>query len=934
MYIDGFHDRKANQILIVERDETGTRKFQMFPADYVFYYEDKDGQDHSMYDQPCTKYSARAEKTFIKELARCKNVGKVYESDIKPLYRCIENNYKDQSAPKLHTIFFDIEVDFHDEKGFAPPEDPFNKITAISLYLDWEDRLVTLVIKPDNISEDQAKTICNEFDNTFLCDDEEDILSIFISLIDDSDILTGWNSEGFDIPYIIGRTKMQLGREYVKKFCHWNLMPKFRQFDRFGKKHDTYDLFGRVHLDYLQLYRKYTYHEMHSYSLDAISQYELKESKVAFVGSLDELYKFNFKKFIEYSRQDTMLLFKLEKRLKFIDLTNQLAHENGVLLRDTLGAVRLTDQAIVNETHERGFIVPDRRQSKWDDDTFPHNESDLDFGDCATNSKEDEYVRIINNTIAGAYVADPKAGMHEWIGSVDIVSLYPSIIRSLNISPETIVGQINQKETKEMLYKKMCKGLSFADSWAGVFSTIEADRIFDRDSTGVTIDFEDGKSLKMSGQEAYDTLFQLHHGQICMSANGTIFRTDKNGIIPGLLAKWFVARKKMQQKAKEIEKQLISEQNLDRIRKLEQDFTFWDQRQLIKKIQLNSLYGAVTNPGSRFFDQRMGQSITLTGRNITRHMAARINEILTAKYDYLGDCIIYGDTDSTYFSAVPIEDSIEKFEFTKESIIELYDQIGQIVNESFSPFMIDRFGCDQERASIIQCNREICATRALFVKKKRYATLVYDKEGFRQDADGIGKLKIMGMETQRSDTPDFVQDFLKEILLKTLVENDEDKVITFIREFRAEFQSLDPWKMGTPKRCNALSHYTNQMDATDKLGKKVYPNPRLPGHIRAAYNWNKYKIAFGDRRSMVIPDGGKTIVCKLKNNPLGITSIAYPIDENNIPDWFKQMPFDKDLMEFTLIDKKLENLIGKLKWNLNNSKTNPVLEELFIITKE
>ena len=932
MYIDGYHNKASNQILIVERDETGTRKFQMFPADYVFYYDDKKGLDRTMYGKACTKYTAKSEKQFKKELAKAKATGKVYESDIQSLYRCIENNYKGQPTPKLHTVFFDIEVDFHNEKGFAPPEDPFNKITAISLYLDWQDRLVTLVIKPDNISEEQAKSICDEFDNTYLCDTEEDILTIFIDLIEDGDILTGWNSEGFDIPYIIGRTLMILGKEWVKKFCHWNLMPKERTFERFGKTNKTYDLFGRVHLDYLQLYRKYTYHEMHSYSLDAISEYELNERKVAFAGSLDELYKFNFKKFVEYSRQDTMLLWKLEEKLKFISLTNQLAHENEVLLRDTLGAVKLTDQAIISETHERGFIVHDRdyRPSGWDDEAYPHNESTSNINPA--NSNEDEYVRQIDNTIAGAYVADPKKGIHEWIGSVDIVSLYPSIIRALNISPETIVGQLNQDKTKMMLFEKMKSGMTFTEAWAGVFSSLESDTVFDRDkSAKVTIEFEDDKELKYDGQEAYQLIFQESEN-LCMSANGTIFRTDQDGVIPVLLTKWFFMRKEMQKKVTDIETQLLDVDDLDKMKQLEQDLAFWDQRQLIKKIQLNSLYGALANPGSRFFDLRMAQSITLTGRNITRHMAAKINEILTAKYDYVGDCIIYGDTDSAYFSVVPIAEKIEGFDFTKQNIIDLYDQIGINVNESFESFMVDRFGCDIDKAQVIRCNREICATSALFVKKKRYAVLVYDKEGFRQDIDGKpGKLKITGMETQRSDTPDFVQDFLKEVLMKTLVENDEEKVITFIKDFRSEFQAMEPWKMGTPKRCNNMTMYTKQMDAIDRSGKKIYSNPRLPGHIRAAYNWNKYKIAFGDNRSMTISDGGKTIYCKLKNSPLGITSIAYPIDENNIPQWFKDLPFDKDLMEFTLIDKKIDNLIGNLKWDLSKSKTNPVLDELFTL---
>jgi DNA polymerase elongation subunit (family B) len=161
---------------------------------------------------------------------------------------------------------------------------------------------------------------------------------------------------------------------------------------------------------------------------------EVGESKTVYEGTLDQLYNNDFRKFIEYNRQDTALLNKLDKKLKFIDLANTIAHENTVLLQTTMGAVAVTEQAIVNEAHHRGMIVPSR--PKRDEDA--------------------------NNQAAGAYVAYPKKGLHDWIGSMDINSLYPSVIRALNMGPETIVGQLRQDYTKEELAISIGKGNSFA----------------------------------------------------------------------------------------------------------------------------------------------------------------------------------------------------------------------------------------------------------------------------------------------------------------------------------------------------------------------------------------------------------------------------------------------------------------------------------------
>ena len=781
----------------------------------------------------------------------------------------------------MNVCFFDIEVDFNKELGFAPPHDPFNKITAISLYLNWLGKMITLAIKPKKLSKEEAQVICDKFDNTILCDTEEEMLENFLMLIDDVDVFSGWNSEGFDIPYTVNRIIKVLGKEYTRKFCLWNQLPKPREFEKYGKTSTTYDFVGRIHLDYLELYRKYTYEERHSYSLDAIGIYELQESKLPYEGTLDQLYNNDFEKFIAYNRQDTILLHKLDAKLQFMDLVNVLAHANTVLLPTTMGAVAVTDQAIINEAHSRGLVV----------------------GDKVRDSAETQ--------AAGAYVAYPKKGMHDWIGSMDLNSLYPSVIRALNMSPETIVGQVRQELTREMIKKGLADGLSFAECWEGKFACLEYDLVMSKDiGVDLVVDWEDGKSQKMSAAQVYELLY-LKGQSLMMSANGTIFTYNQKGIIPGLLERWYAERKVLQKKSKEV---------IDN----KKEFEYWDKRQLVKKINLNSAYGALLNAGSRFFDQRLGQSTTLTGRSIAKHMAAQVNAMFTGEYDHTGKTVIYGDTDSVYFSAFPVfKKEIERGEldWSRDKIIELYDRVSEEVNATFPGFMNQAFNVPETYGKVIAAGREVVASKGIFITKKRYAVLIYDKEGKRKDKDDSpGEVKAMGLDLKRADTPDYMQKFLEEILLMVLTNQEQPAIMDKIVEFRTSFRDKPGWDKGTPKRVNNLTNHTAIFQKTGKCGI---------GHALAAINWNRLKKAFSDQYSLDITDGMKTIVCKLKSNNMGITSISYPIDEKRLPQWFKDMPFDDGAMEQAIIDNKIDNLIGVLKWDLQSTQLKNNFSDLF-----
>ena len=232
------------------------------------------------------------------------------------LFRSLAENYLGSTSPQLQTAFFDIETDFDPIKGYSTPDDPFTKITAITVYLDWLDQLITLAIPPSAMSLDEANKVADRFENTFMFESEREMLLTFLDLIDDADVLSGWNSEGFDIPYTVNRVTRVLTKDDTRRFCLWDQFPKVREFEKYGKTSSTYDLVGRVHMDYMVLYRKYTYEERHSYSLNAIGEYEEVGSKVAYEGTLDQLYNRDFPKFIDYNREDVMIVAKLDKKLR------------------------------------------------------------------------------------------------------------------------------------------------------------------------------------------------------------------------------------------------------------------------------------------------------------------------------------------------------------------------------------------------------------------------------------------------------------------------------------------------------------------------------------------------------------------------------------------------------------------------------------------
>jgi hypothetical protein len=484
---------------------------------------------------------------------------------------------------------------------------------------------------------------------------------------------------------------------------------------------------------------------------------------------------------------------------------------------------------------------------------------------------------------------------------------------------ETIVAQVRQTLTDQYMkekgrtlaqekkyFKEGDDDVTGAILWENLFGSLEYTAIMNQErGTMLTVDYEDGRSVEMSAAEIWKMVFDSHKPWM-LSANGTIFTYEKEGVVPGLLTRWYTERKSIQKQAKEAYGTDMYE--------------YYDKRQLVRKILLNSAYGALLNEHCRFYDKRIGQSVTLSGRQIVRHMMSTINESVTGDYNHEGPAIVYGDTDSCYFTAYPIlKSQIESGELTwdKETCIGLYDGIADQANESFPAFMEKAFHAPRKNGAIIKAGRELIGDRSIFITKKRYAINIFDKEGKRKDKDGaLGDIKAMGLDLKRADTPKYVQEFLMDVLEMVLQrgKNREDVIERVL-------VAQDSWTKGSPKSVNNLTKHTIAFEKTGKCGV---------GHARAAINWNYLRRMNSDNYSQQIVDGMKIIVCKLKPNPLGFNSIAYPVDELRLPTWFKELPFDDDAMESTLVDEKVDNLLGVLNWDIkSNIDVKSTFDDLF-----
>ena len=712
---------------------------------------------------------------------------------------------------KLVTI--DIEV--KSENGFPSVEKCDEEMLLISLLDFSSKKILTFGVGPfDN--KDKNVTYIR-------CVDEYDMLQRFLAYWQQNtpEIVTGWNCTLYDIPYLAKRITRILGEKASKQLSPWGLVTHEEIFIQ-GRGHLQYDIAGVTVLDYLDLYKKFTYKAQESYRLDYISSVELGQKKLdhSEYDTFKDFYTNGWQKFVEYNIIDVKLVDALEEKMKLIDLAVTMAFDAKVNFNDVFYQVRMWDMIIYNDLKKKDIVIP----PKQDED------------------KSDRY--------AGAYVKEPKPGVYDWVVSFDLNSLYPHLIMQYNISPETLL---------------------------------------DERYRGVSVDKLLNEEVDLTGLKG-----------VTVCPNGAVFTTKKRGFLPKIMDKIYservIFKKKMLKAKQEYEKSPT--------KALEREISRCNNIQMAKKISLNSAYGAIGNEHFRYYRLANAEAITLSGqvsiRWIENKMNAYLNKLLTTdKVDY----VIASDTDSIYLNLGPVVDKFfSNKSDDKNKIVELLDKV---CKDKLEPFINASY---EELATYVNAydqkmimKRENIADRGIWTAKKRYILNVWDSEGVRYKEP---KMKIMGLETARSSTPQYFRDKLY-AAFKIIIGKTNDELISFVNAVRTETKEQGQEGVAFPRGVNNLEKYRHGTDIYCK---------GTPIHVRGALLYNdfvrKNKL---EHKYPYIQEGEKIKFIYLKTpNPLHENCVSFfstiPPEMNLDKYVDYQLQFEKSFLE------PLKNVLQCVGW--------------------
>lgn len=864
MYISAQVTPNMKEVLVWERTKAG-RVTKRYPAPYYFYVQDEDGEYSDIHDNKLRRLDFADYNSFKEKRDRYLNFGeKVYESDIAVDQKILsEHYYGKENTVDSHISFFDIEVDYDKEQGFSSPQNPYAPINAISLFHFWSQKSYMLLVSP-HLSQwnpgpewtvDMLSPETRAMADIQFFESEEELLLKFFELIQDTDIIVGWNSEGFDVPYVYERCLRLWGDRAKKLWCFDEAKePRYKEVEgKFGQIDQVLEIFGREHVDYLKAFQKFEMSMRPSYTLDAISEEILPElKKLDYEGTLYSLYRNDFEHFVRYGIRDSECLDGFEKKLGYIRLAVQMTHGSTTHLKNVMGTLKVVENAIINFCHyEMNKIVPDSKK-----------EVDMSMG-----------------KFTGAVVLKPRVGMHERVAALDVNSLYPSAIRTVNISPEKIVGQFfeNHRAYEE---------------------------IFAKSSAELYFRTEDGEVEIKTAAEWYD---YFREQNFTLSGYGTVFNQDSQGFLPTILAMWYKLRKEYQATAKEWKaKAKELPKGSKEYNEANTKFEYYYRLQYVYKILLNSAYGALGNKYFKFFDIRLAESTTRSGREVLMHMTAFIAQLMDGVYSPpekqivdgdtwfipSSECIVYGDTDSCYFKTYA--ESVEE----AKKICALVEKK---TNASFPGFCKEAFNSDN---NVIKAGLDLISSRSIFIKPKMY---IMHLEYF-EDND-VDKMKVMGLQIKKTNIPKPIAIKLTKFIERLLKGDDWRTIQEEIVEYKEEIlESKDIMDMGLPKGIKGIEDYTDRW-------KRKEPDLRLPGHVSASIFYNTCLEHYGDKESQKIVSGSKIKTFYLTEKFGQFKSIALPTDTKKLPPWFSEHfehLIDRDAQGLRLIDSPLKHILGAI----------------------
>jgi DNA polymerase elongation subunit (family B) len=615
-----------------------------------------------------------------------------------------------------------IDIEVASDEGFPQPEEANYPIISICLKNNIDNTYYVWGLNDYDVDASIMTTHRVVYQK---CDSELQLMHAFIAHWSTPshtpDVITGWNVRFFDIPYIVNRCLKLFSEDVVKRLSPWGLVDQ-QNITQMGRTQQAYDLKGIATADYLELFQKYTYTAQESYRLDHIASVTLGEKKLSYEehGSLHTLYLHDHQKFIDYNIKDVELVERMEDKLGLITLMMTMAYKGGVNYSDTFGVTGIWESIIYRHLWKKKVAIP-------------------------------FYSEKMKSAYPGGYVKEPHVGLHDYVVSFDLNSLYPSLIMQYNMSTETIAS--------------------------GETVGIDIDKILE----GYTFDNK-GKATGASGQ---------------------LFNVDKKGVFPTLVDSMYservVIKKQMLDAEKELQK--VDPAEKQQVYDIERRIAVAENQQMAIKILLNSLYGALGNRYFRFFDQRIAEAITLSGQLTIRWAEVAINGYLNKIMNTNKDYVIAIDTDSLY---VNLGDLVEKV--NPKNPIDFLDTVAQ---EKLEPVLKDAYDELYKRMGGIEnrmvMKREAIADRGIWTAKKRYILNVHDNEGVRYKEP---KLKIMGIEAIKSSTPAPCRDALK-ALFKVIMKGNERDTQMAVQQFKEYFCSLPAHEVAFPRGVSKVNEYAD-----------------------------------------------------------------------------------------------------------------------------
>ena len=774
-------------------------------------------------------------------------------------YTFINDRYKGEiqyDVSKISIVTIDIET--ASDGGFPNIQTADKQITAITLRRN--NMSVVLGLFPYEPESEDVKYFHCQSESLLL----EKFIQVWCSKQFNPDIVTGWNVEYFDMPYIVNRINRVLGDYSVKKLSPWKSMTK-RKFEVMGKPVELVQPVGISILDYMSLYKKFSFTQQESFKLDHIAFVELGERKLDYTAlgfeTLDEFYKGDFKNFINYNIRDVDLVYRLDQKLKLIEQVLAIAYDGKVNYIDTLTTVRIWDVIIHNYLMEKNIII------------------------------ENPVVIEKRRQIEGAYVKDPQVGKHDWVVSFDLNSLYPHLIMQYNISPETLTGQ----------YARFANSERF-------------------NNVGELVDYQVTDSIGMIiNDKALDDLSirnQLTQQNVTITPTGCMFDRDYQGFLPKLMETMYNDRSTWKKRMIEAKKKY----ELNPTEELSNEIARCHNMQLAKKIQLNSAYGALSNMYFRWFDPRLAESITKAGQLSIRWVEKKMNEHLNKLFKTTGeDYVIACDTDSMYIKFGKLVDVVFKDQTDHQKIVSFLDKACE---EKFEPFINK---CYEELAIHVnayqqkmQMKREAIANKGIWTAKKHYILNVYNNEGVSYKEP---KLKMQGIEAVRSSTPSACRDCIKKSL-GVIMNGTQEELISYIEKSRIDFKKKPFDEVAFPRSVRGLSKY---FDRT--IGYKKSSGAGVPIHVRAALVHN-HQVKKKKLDSIISPiyEGEKIkFAYLLTPNPVheNVFATAGPLPKQfgleNYIDYETQ--FDKAFVE------PIRTIVNVMGWH--TEKASSTLEDFF-----